>query len=238
MEKHMKIIQEMLEVWKDTAYVAENMLPFIPVQLFDGMVERMVKEGVHVDQAATQQARALAPNVIVVIEVDGDLEYLKMDSLGNIEQIGYDLPNCDTVLVAADKIDFIYGDGPNRITKEDLKTLRHVVREDKWLYDYEDIYCLLEEKETARKARYDELRTVNIDLPDEFLLLCEQYNLTPAVALRSFIGDVCGIVNYATDPRQDGYNSGGSDEREMARGYFNRSWWRPEVEEKHGISYF
>ena len=73
-------------------------------------------------------------------------------------------------------------------------------------------------------------------LPDEFFELCDKYDLEPLTALRGFVADVCGIVSFANNPRSDGYNSNGSDERDFAAVYFDRAHWSPEVEEKHGIS--
>lgn len=41
--------------------------------------------------------------------------------------------------------------------------------------------------------------------------------------LRSFVGDLAGIRNYAMRPRADGYDSGGSDEREYADAWLMRA---------------
>jgi hypothetical protein len=56
-------------------------------------------------------------------------------------------------------------------------------------------------------------RTLTLKLPDEFIELCWQDGVLPATVLRGFIADLCGITNYADDPRDDGYASHGSDER-------------------------
>lgn len=61
-----------------------------------------------------------------------------------------------------------------------------------------------------------------IELPDEFIALCADNMVTPETMLRTFISDVSGIINWAKDPRKDGYSSGGSDERDMAKRYMNR----------------
>jgi hypothetical protein len=48
------------------------------------------------------------------------------------------------------------------------------------------------------------------------------------MVLTGFIADLCGIVSWASEPRADGYNSNGSDERDMARAYYERvgyPWW-------------
>lgn len=64
--------------------------------------------------------------------------------------------------------------------------------------------------------------TLAIDLPDEFIELCERDGVTPETVLRGFIGDLCGIISWQRAPRTDGYNSHGSDEREMAYAYYLR----------------
>ena len=63
---------------------------------------------------------------------------------------------------------------------------------------------------------------ITLELPPEFIELCAHDGVTPEQVLRGFIGDVSGIVNWAVDPRADGYNSNGSDERSMAMDYYRR----------------
>jgi hypothetical protein len=65
-------------------------------------------------------------------------------------------------------------------------------------------------------------RKVTIDLPEEFLELCDFDRTDPAMVLRGFIGDLCGITSWQLEPRVDGYNSNGSDEREFAKAYYDR----------------
>ncbi|MCI0559749.1 MAG: hypothetical protein MN733_14765 [Nitrososphaera sp.] len=65
-------------------------------------------------------------------------------------------------------------------------------------------------------------RKVVIQLPDEFIELCDQDMTTPEVVLRGFIADLCGIVNVGSNPRADGYGSNGSDERTYAQAYYDR----------------
>ena len=65
-------------------------------------------------------------------------------------------------------------------------------------------------------------KTVTIELPPEFVELCEADGVEPEIVLRGFIADLCEIRNYASAPREDGYSSNGSDERMMARQYYER----------------
>jgi hypothetical protein len=65
-------------------------------------------------------------------------------------------------------------------------------------------------------------RRVTITLPDEFLDLCESDLEDPERVLRGFIADLSGIINWHSAPRVDGYSSNGSDERDMARAYYER----------------
>ena len=65
-------------------------------------------------------------------------------------------------------------------------------------------------------------RTVTIALPIEFIELCARDQVAPELVLRGFIADLCGIMNWAKNPRADGYSSNGSDERRMAMEYYER----------------
>jgi hypothetical protein len=71
-------------------------------------------------------------------------------------------------------------------------------------------------------------KTIKLTLPDEFIALCASDGVPPDVVLRGFIADLVGIMSWAADPRTDGYCSNGSDERSMAREYYDRvgyPWW-------------
>ncbi len=65
-------------------------------------------------------------------------------------------------------------------------------------------------------------RKVTISLPDEFLELCDYDRIEPERVLRGFIADLCEIISWCSNPRADGYNSNGSDERSFARAYYDR----------------
>ena len=69
---------------------------------------------------------------------------------------------------------------------------------------------------------------ITLELPPEFIALCQADGIEPAVVLRGFIADLVEIMNWASSPRADGYSSNGSDERGMAREYYERvgyPWW-------------
>ena len=72
--------------------------------------------------------------------------------------------------------------------------------------------------------------TITLELPPEFVALCEADEVVPETVLRGFIADLCDIRNYASAPREDGYQSNGSDERMLARQYYERVRY-PYVEE-------
>ncbi|MBY0576726.1 MAG: hypothetical protein K2P67_09055 [Gallionellaceae bacterium] len=63
---------------------------------------------------------------------------------------------------------------------------------------------------------------LTLELPEEFIDLCEADGVTPEIVLRGFIADLVGIMNCAASPRADGYGSNGSDERDMAQAYYER----------------
>ena len=63
---------------------------------------------------------------------------------------------------------------------------------------------------------------LTLELPPEFIALCEEDATDPETVLRGFIADLCGIISWQRNPREDGYNSNGSDERDMAYAYYQR----------------
>ena len=71
---------------------------------------------------------------------------------------------------------------------------------------------------------------IALKLPEEFIELCERDRVKPETVLRGFIADLCGIVNWAHPDKSegrfprpnDGYQSNGSDERQLAGEYYNR----------------
>ena len=69
---------------------------------------------------------------------------------------------------------------------------------------------------------------ITLELPPEFIAQCKADGIEPAVVLRGFIADLAEIMNWTDNPRADGYSSNGSDERRMAREYYERvgyPWW-------------
>ena len=69
---------------------------------------------------------------------------------------------------------------------------------------------------------------ITLDLPPEFIEICKIDGIEPETVLRGFIADLAGIVNWASQPRADGYSSNGSDERGLAMAYYERvgyPWW-------------
>ncbi len=65
-------------------------------------------------------------------------------------------------------------------------------------------------------------RRLTLQLPPEFVALCESDGVEPEQVLRGFIADLAEIVSWADSPRQDGYSSNGSDERRYAMEYYER----------------
>ncbi|HEU0204303.1 MAG TPA: hypothetical protein VFR86_28155 [Burkholderiaceae bacterium] len=63
---------------------------------------------------------------------------------------------------------------------------------------------------------------ITIKLPPEFIDLCAADGVEPEEVLRGFIADLAEIINWADNPRADGYSSNGSDEREYASAYYER----------------
>jgi len=68
----------------------------------------------------------------------------------------------------------------------------------------------------------DPTTSITLELPEEFLRICEVHEVTPEIVLRGFIADLSCIQNWADNPRADGYSSHGSDERRLAWEWFDR----------------
>ena len=64
---------------------------------------------------------------------------------------------------------------------------------------------------------------LTIKLPTEFIELCARDGVTPEAVLKGFISDLTRIMNCRPHPRAVGYASDGSDERDMARAYYERA---------------
>ncbi len=90
-----------------------------------------------------------------------------------------------------------------------------------------------------RSAGYDQaslddaVRLRDRGVTPEFIkdLAAQGYRKLPVSALlrlrnhgvsAGFIADLAGIMNWASAPREDGYGSNGSDERDMAQAYYER----------------
>lgn len=63
---------------------------------------------------------------------------------------------------------------------------------------------------------------LTLELPPEFIELCQADDVPPEVVLRGFIADLACIHNWADNPRSDGYSTNGSDERMFAMQYYER----------------
>ena len=64
------------------------------------------------------------------------------------------------------------------------------------------------------------MKSITLELPEEFIRLCHDYHTNPEEALKGFIADVTPIMNRGD--RTDDYSSNGSDERDLAWNYFKR----------------
>lgn len=76
---------------------------------------------------------------------------------------------------------------------------------------------------SSKKRR--QKRQITIDLPEDFLTLCNDDGALPQAVIGGFIADLCSIENGGSDPRAGGYSSNGSDESFMARAYYERVGW-------------
>jgi hypothetical protein len=76
----------------------------------------------------------------------------------------------------------------------------------------------------AGKVIRRDTQRVSFELPSEFLHFCSSRKVTPDRVLSTFIADLCKLTNLYACPREDGYTSSGSDERQFALAYFDRTW--------------
>ncbi len=70
---------------------------------------------------------------------------------------------------------------------------------------------------------HDATVSVTLRVPPEFVRECRRVQKSPEELLRSFVGDLAGIINTGACPRADGYGSNGSDEREYADAWYERA---------------
>lgn len=66
-------------------------------------------------------------------------------------------------------------------------------------------------------------REIRIQLPEEFISLCDAGGVSPEAVLKSFIGDVCGFTAW----RKDGFYSNGAEARISARQYLDQTDFVP-----------
>lgn len=76
----------------------------------------------------------------------------------------------------------------------------------------------------------DETVELKIRVPKEFVELAKRYGESSEGLLKSFIADVCGLQNFLSNPRADGFQSNGSDERDYAEAWLERSYGHNEVD--------
>lgn len=88
----------------------------------------------------------------------------------------------------------------------------------------------------AGKVIQRDTQSQPLDLPREFLDFCSIRGISSEAVLRGFIADLCGLMNVFVCPREDGYSSNGSDERQLALEYFQRAWgWVDDPEHRAAL---
>lgn len=63
---------------------------------------------------------------------------------------------------------------------------------------------------------------VTLDLPEEFLDLCEYDLVSPEKVLKQFIADLCSISGLGDRARTDGYVRNASEDGDRAKAYYDR----------------
>ena len=187
--------------------------------LFDLITDQLLAAGISIDRVATTQARAQSPNVVAVLgeETSGYQEYIELE--GDDFAV-YPLEDDGRVLVelVTEKEARFYCEDIT-LTSEDLSSLRCIERDGVRLYSDDDIIRVSARKHEQLRAKREGQRILTLNLPDEFLQLCEEVGTTPATILEGFIADLC-------DLRERPYITNGSDERDLAEEYFDRCGYR------------
>jgi len=206
--------------------------------LFGRITAALVERGVAVDHEITAAARLQSPNLVAVyrsIPSEPDhLEYIQLENIqlesskeGESESpkvihapacstYAYDGEPLCTVLPLDDALR-LYQAPPLQV--EDLDGLRFLERDGVRWYDEEDVWQVVARKEEAVKTAREAARHLVLDLPDEFLDLCEEVKVSPETVIRGFVADLCGL-------RTKEYSTNGSDERDHAEAYFERCGYR------------
>jgi len=61
---------------------------------------------------------------------------------------------------------------------------------------------------------------ITLELPNQFLDLCDHDGVKPDLVLRGFIADLCSVYDWQSGAYK--YITNGSDERHYARAYYDR----------------
>ena len=184
--------------------------------LFDVITGRLAAAGIMIERKETAKARTEHPNLVAVVQLQQEAEYLDYILLEGEEfnVYPYDGEVLATLISEEDALNF---EPP--LDPADLVHLRFVNRDGKKFYDENDVCLAGERKNREREAKRAAQRVLTIELPDEFLELCEEVKTPPAAVLRGFIADLC-------DLRSGDYHTNGSDERDLAERYFERCGYR------------
>jgi len=185
--------------------------------LFDRTTAALLAAGVNVDQDTTQQGRGQSPNLVAVFRpMPGEdyLEYIQLEG-EQFTVYAYDGEPLTNLLAETDALNVC--DPP--LQPSDLAQLRHLIRDGVKFYDEDDVWLIVEKKQAEKETKRAELTVMTLELPEEFLDLCEDVKTSPATILRGFIADLCNL-------RSGEYNTNGSDERDLAEQYFARCGYR------------
>lgn len=149
MESHQQAIERMINEYR----AISKAVP-VPVRLFDAIASGMQSiDGFRIDNVATQAARQLAPNVIVVFGEDESQKYAKLEYGGRVSIGVFTKPNCDTYLLSKPEALLRYFEEGYSLTQDDLEKLRFVVSKGVMCYDLNDIEAVYTEKiETRQEA--------------------------------------------------------------------------------------
>jgi hypothetical protein len=183
---------------------------------FDTIIAHLDGAGITINRKLTRKVQAVSPNTIAVIETpDSDLYAIQWDGGDFFHMTYYEEGVRIVDLYSESKALELYKDDDVALALADLEQLRYVVRGGRKHYEREDVHVLRDRKLKDLQQKQEEARLLTLRLPEEFLERCRDCNTDPAVVLRGFIADLCGL-------QSGGYITNGSDERDLASRYFRR----------------
>ncbi len=193
--------------------------------LREAIAERLANEGVPVDVERTLFLHRNDPNGIAILDVGGVQKRFGWSYNECLDLTTWSECMAPSLLSLAE---FNDGSGLNRLLKCDVDYLRFVTRCGVNYYVEKELAGTLALKQRIISKRR-ETKNIILELPVEFLGLCDQYRIEPDEVLKGFIADLCNI-------EEDPYHTNTSNGSNSALEYFKNTYTMPEDDETDDIN--